>query len=741
MVEETVSINGIPMRVHSLNTLIVGSGAAAFRAAEALHDLGQQDIAILTEGVRMGTSRNTGSDKQTYYKLTMSGNAPDSVQEMAETLFEGGAVHGDLALVQAALSARSFLHLVEIGVPFPQNRFGEYAGYRTDHDARLRATSAGPLTSRFMTERLEEQVRLRDIRIFDRFLAIGILTGPSDPNRGDRIIGLAALDMEHPDSPSRGMTLFNCTNLIYATGGPAGIYRNSVYPESQTGAMGIALEAGAGAVNLTESQYGIASVKFRWNLSGTYQQVLPRYVSTDADGGDVREFLPDWFEKPGSMLDSMFLKGYQWPFDPAKTAPGGSSVIDLLVGMEIEKGRRVFLDFMRNPDTGGSGGEPDANVNTYEEADSAGLGCGGKMSGIDPDIPKLDFSLLGPEAYDYLARSGALFGRPIDRLRHMNAPAVELYRSHGIDLETEWLEIAVCAQHCNGGLSGNLWWESNLAHFFPIGEVNGSFGIHRPGGSALNATQVGALRASEYIAARCKEGPLPLETFLRLAEQKVSWLRDLAETLARTLDCEGEGKAGQTEEVVPNFAGRMTVQEFRRKAGNRMSAIGAHLRPVSEMEQALSEAEGWLLEYPGNVRLDSLYELSEAFRLRDILLTRYAFLSAIHAYVVAGGGSRGSSLVVEETNGSGRNDSRRPIQEGSETGSQLPGGLDIRLENPSMRALSGDLSLHVGTGEGGRLTGIACQCGWIPVRPIPVRQAWFEDIWRDEREGKRFGTD
>ena len=70
----------------------------------------------------MGTSRNTGSDKQTYYKLTLSGGDPDSVRDMADTLFSGEAVDGDVALCEAALSAQCFLHLVELGVPFPRNR-------------------------------------------------------------------------------------------------------------------------------------------------------------------------------------------------------------------------------------------------------------------------------------------------------------------------------------------------------------------------------------------------------------------------------------------------------------------------------------------------------------------------------------------------------------------------------------------------------------------------------------------
>lgn len=65
--------------------------------------MGQMDIAIITEGMRMGTSRNTGSDKQTYYKLSLGGEVQDSVRQMAATLFEGGCVDGDIALAEAAI--------------------------------------------------------------------------------------------------------------------------------------------------------------------------------------------------------------------------------------------------------------------------------------------------------------------------------------------------------------------------------------------------------------------------------------------------------------------------------------------------------------------------------------------------------------------------------------------------------------------------------------------------------------
>ena len=125
-------------------TAVVGSGAAGYSAALRLWQYGQRDILLLTENRMAGTSRNTGSDKQTYYKLTLSGDEPDSVGEMARTLFQGGCVDGDIALCEAALSAQGFLRLVELGVPFPRDRYGQFVGYKTDHDPRRRPPAWGP---------------------------------------------------------------------------------------------------------------------------------------------------------------------------------------------------------------------------------------------------------------------------------------------------------------------------------------------------------------------------------------------------------------------------------------------------------------------------------------------------------------------------------------------------------------------------------------------------------------------
>ena len=111
MRQDIICIDGNNYPLYRIQTIVIGSGAAGLNAAVSLYKEGQQDIAIVTEGKMMGTSRNTGSDKQTYYKMTTCSGEADSVRQMAQTLFGGEAMDGDLALVEAALSVRGFFHL------------------------------------------------------------------------------------------------------------------------------------------------------------------------------------------------------------------------------------------------------------------------------------------------------------------------------------------------------------------------------------------------------------------------------------------------------------------------------------------------------------------------------------------------------------------------------------------------------------------------------------------------------
>lgn len=569
--------------VYRFDTLIIGSGCAGFNAADWLYTLGKKDIAIVTEGINMGTSRNTGSDKQTYYKLSLAGSDGDSVREMAKTLYDGG-MNGDIALTEAACSVKSFYKLANLGVPFPSNEYGEYVGYKTDHDPRQRATSAGPLTSKYMTQCLQKAVEKKDIKILDGFRIVKIVTD------NNRVCGAVAIDKSRVNDENMGVVIFICRNIIAATGGPAAVYYSSVYPQSQTGATGMLLEAGAKASNLQEWQYGLASIKFRWNVSGTYQQVLPKYIAVDKNGNE-REFLTEYFENPVDALNMVFLKGYQWPFDVNKA--DGSSIIDLIVHHEtIDKGNRVFMDFRSEP---------------------TGLENG--------------FEALGDEAYNYLKNSDAFIPTPIKRLEKMNPKAIELYRSHNIDLYTEPLEISVCAQHNNGGIMVDTDWQSSVKGLYVAGEAAGTFGVYRPGGSALNSTQVGSMRAAEHIAYKDYED---------LPKDAVKKANDFANELFAKLKKSSENKS-ESENVLI-------------KSQKLMSASAAHLRNIDMLKKTKAEIEKLYDEFWETVSFNKPSEIPSIMTARDTLITQQAVLDAI-IKTVTEIGSRGSGLAADDKNG------------------------------------------------------------------------------------------
>ncbi|MBT7617018.1 MAG: FAD-binding protein [Calditrichaeota bacterium] len=665
MQKNETKINTTTLPVISANTIIIGSGAAALNAAVSLHESGQEDIAIVTDNWGGGTSNNAGSDKQTYYKLSLAGKNPDSPSRMGEDLFNGGCMHGDIALCESQHSAQAFFHLVQLGVPFPHDKYGGYIGYKTDHDKYARGTSAGPLTSHLMFEALARDVRKKGITVYDKYEVVELLT--EIKNGKKHSVGAIALDKTKLDSSSRGFVLFNTVNIILSTGGPAGIYKASVYPKSQTGSTGMALKIGAIGNNLTESQFGIASIKFRWNLSGTYQQVIPRYFSTDQDGNDEREFLNDYFPDMGKLATAIFLKGYQWPFDPRKVSSYGSSLIDILVYHEtVSQKRRVFLDYTRNP----------------------------KGNDILRDF---SFDCLEKEASDYLKKSGANRTSPIERLRRMNQPAIDLYSDHGIDIASEYLEIAVCAQHNNGGLKGNIWWESNIRHLFPVGEVNGTHGVYRPGGSALNAGQVGSLRAAMFIAKRYSTQPPAQDEFEQVVQSQVE--RTLSIT-GNVVDCTDSS----------DFYLLSEIDRLR----ERMSAFGAHIRNPNHIAIAVSEGWEQYRKLKERIRTTASNSLPLVFKALDLCLTHAIYLEAIAEYISRGGASRGSYIVLDP-------DGKTHCDE---LGKEWRFSINDRDDFVNRKIL--EISLD---------TDDNVIKNWVDPRPIPDDDLWFENVWQDYRDG------
>lgn len=663
------------IRVHHFNTVIVGAGAAGMNCAVHLYEFmtqtgiedAQKRIVVVTGGLPLGASRMSGSDKQTYYKMGTSRDMADSAEDFARTLTAAGCCHGDLALAEAVGSLREFYHLVQAGVPFPHDSIGSYIGYKTDNDPYERATSAGPKTSRYMSECLERQVRSYGIEIHDHMEVAELLTAGEGQAR--RTVGVVTVDKKKLSGADSAIDVYFCRNLVLAAGGPGELYETSVYPKGQWGIHGIAFKAGLAAENLTESQFGLASTKFRWNVSGSYCQVIPRIFSTGADGGEVREFLCEFFPTMSSMATGIFLKGYQWPFDPQRIENGQSSLIDILVFNETLKSRRVFMDFRENPRR---------------------------------SRPLDEFSIgdLEPEAHEYLRKTGAVQATPIERLAHLNPLAIEVYREHGIDLYREPLEIAVCAQHNNGGFAVDKWWQSNVPQTFVIGEMAGTHGVKRPGGSALNAGQVGGLRAAEYIA-NVYDSDTPDDSD---GQEEIE--RQLSDFVAKL-----EGWGGQSGLIAEDLIGRIQ---------RRMTASAAHVRESGEAGRALAEAlEDYRQIREHGFQLKEVKDIIKAIRAEHLVLTSVAYLKAVVELLRQGGGSRGSNLVLAEDG----------IQIHPAVANAAGKALRFKPENEALRSSIMRLKYDPQADD-------LFACESVPVRAAPTDGKAFEPAWQDFRDGK-----
>jgi hypothetical protein len=293
-----------------------------------------------------------------------------------------------------------------------------------------------------------------------------------------------------------------------------------------------------------------------------------------------------------------------------------------------------------------------------------------------------------------LERSGANQETPISRLMHMNPGAVELYTNHKIDLFTEALEVAVCAQHNNGGLAGNIWYEStNLKHLFPIGEINGSHGVTRPGGSALNAGQVAGFRAAEFIANRYAEWTLKDEQVMDVLEASARRVLEWAELCL-------QADQTWTKEM-------QEVQE-------RMSQSGSHIRKLESLKEEVPAS--WVQVHritQEGAKVQDKNHLKYAFRLRQLAFAQAVYLEAIQFSLISGVGSRGSSIVVNP--------------EGSPIHKLLDSSWKMVLEDDSFR--SKVLETYCKTD--GKV-----ENQWVDCHPIPESDSWFETTWARYRNGE-----
>ncbi len=586
--KEWIVVGGWKISLRRSCVAIVGSGAAGLRAAVELRRR-EVDVCVVTQSVYGGTSACSGSDKQTLHMAHMSDRG-DNFKAMAQAIGAGGSMDKDTAYVEAVGSVRAMSTLQFLGLPLPVDSYGGVLRYQTDHDEVGRATSCGPRTSRLMVKVLAQEAIRLEIPVYNRTTAVRILV------QNERVTGMLCIDPTScKESNPYGVVAHLCDFMVLAAGGPGELYRDSVYPRNCCGALGLALEAGIEAVNLTESQFGIGTSRdgFPWNLSGTYAQCMP-YVHSVDDRGVERNFLADYYRTTQELASNTFRKGYQWPFHAARMLKFGSSLFDLAVVKEVQAGRKVYMDFNKNPIA-------------------------------VPGDQAFDLTRLDADVHAYLKRSGALLGKPIQRLHKMNPLAIELYKQYKVDIEKHPLSFTVNNQHMNGGLAVDIWGQTNLNGCYAIGEVSGTHGVTRPGGSALNAGQVFGARCAEHIAYRLSQ---PSN-----ASHAEAVVRDGVLHIQTTLCA--------SSPIKPAAIKREVQARMSDAAGMicRADRIASALRDAQQLTRAIREQ---------GVSFDATtLGVTHALQWQQNALASEAILAALNHYVSHGGGSRGARVICD----------------------------------------------------------------------------------------------
>ena len=169
-----------------------------------------------------------------------------------------------------------------------------------------------------------------------------------------------------------------------------------------------------------------------------------------------------------------------------------------------------------------------------------------------------------------------------------------------------------------------------------------------------------------------------------------------------------EAKAEEIENIL---CGEDNIDLLIKKAQRRMSDNAAAIRVKANMEKALRETKAELSNLNKTAKVAEPSRIYMYYKLKDILTTQCAVLSAMIDYAKTVGDTRGSSLCFDE---------KGNLREGLEE------IFRFKEENGTTRSKVQETVI-----ENEEFT-----CSWRDVRPIPSDDDFFENVWSKYRENK-----
>ncbi|HHH42550.1 MAG TPA: L-aspartate oxidase [Gammaproteobacteria bacterium] len=235
---------------HQYDVLVIGSGAAGLTLALSLP--GRARIAVLAKGpVQEGN---------TYYAqggISAVLDRDDSIESHVADTMETGAGLCDPEVVRYTVEngPRAVQWLIDLGVPFTRQEAGHSSRFHLTREGghqHRRVIHAADATGRAVETSLVSAVRSRDnIDLFERHIAIDLITGERLQQAGNRCLGAYVLD--------RGVgrvEVFRAKFVILATGGASKVYLYTSNPDTSTGdGIAMAWRAGCRVANMEFNQF------------------------------------------------------------------------------------------------------------------------------------------------------------------------------------------------------------------------------------------------------------------------------------------------------------------------------------------------------------------------------------------------------------------------------------------------------------------------------------------------------
>ena len=313
--------------------LVIGSGAAALRAALAAHD-GGADVLVVIKGDfrRSGATFHSVAEVGAFNVPDDAGGVGDSPDVFLSDILAAaqGMANPRLSAILAHEAEDAMHYLERYGVNF--DRQGDsYLVFRACFSSKPRSHV---IQDHFkpIIKALGVEATRRGIKVRDRLMVTNLIV------RDGQCLGVHALD-------ARGEpVVIRAKAVIMTTGGASQLFEKNLYPPDITGdGYAMAHRAGAYLVNMEFMQAGVSLVSPFINLFGNYLWDAHPNL-TDRNGVPfVKDYLPEGM----ALADVIQEKERHFPFSSSDI----SRYVEIAIQKAINDGRGteqggVYLDFL-----------------------------------------------------------------------------------------------------------------------------------------------------------------------------------------------------------------------------------------------------------------------------------------------------------------------------------------------------------------------------------------------------------